>query len=415
MWLGCCPALQAHNELFYQALEMAIGPTPSYDSSVGRAFEPQRIKDGFGVYAVYCTNHTQAMEELEIVRQDHDVALSLEACRLLMIGTRSRAGTANQGSSGISLEASLLTPIQRICRYPLLLQELLKITPAGHPDRAGVTQALETMLGVAAMINEDKRNAEQLPMIQDGIGSWVGPDLTETSSVLLHEGALHKISGGKVQERHFFLFDNLLLYCKRGVMGSLILKGRIPTDSLEVSSLEDGRHDGRGYKHGMKMVNRKKGKDYVVRVAGRCAHCVRCSQNCTYSTLQLSPPKKNTHARARARSLRAFRNDGPGVCKINQVEASLAKRLRRRARKGTAERLGGPRSSAARAKGGGHSRSARQVAQRSTQGRQVQVRGHLAGQLLPIVVEPSPVEAHCSGCAPIPSYRIHPMLVPHCL
>lgn len=70
------------------------------------------------------------------------------------------------------------------------------------------------------------------------------PDLIETSSVHLHDGALWKISGGKCQERHFFLFDNLLIYAKRGMRGSYVLKGRIATDILEVVPIADGKYDG---------------------------------------------------------------------------------------------------------------------------------------------------------------------------
>ena len=37
----------------------SIGPTPTYDSLVGRSFLPEKISKGFAGYAVYCTNHTQ--------------------------------------------------------------------------------------------------------------------------------------------------------------------------------------------------------------------------------------------------------------------------------------------------------------------------------------------------------------------
>ena len=32
---------------------------------------------------------------------------------------------------------------------------------------------------------------------------------------MVHSGELHKISKGHSQERHFFLFDNHLIYCKK--------------------------------------------------------------------------------------------------------------------------------------------------------------------------------------------------------
>ena len=65
---------------------------------------------------------------------------------------------------------------------------------------------------VAAFVNDDKRHAEELTMLQESIAGWEGPDLVETSSMLIHEGDLWKISGGNCQLRRFFLLDNLESY-----------------------------------------------------------------------------------------------------------------------------------------------------------------------------------------------------------
>lgn len=42
-----------------------------------------------------------------------------------------------------------------------------------------------------------------------------GTNLTDICTELLLHGNLLKISAGNIQERVFFLFDNLLVYCKR--------------------------------------------------------------------------------------------------------------------------------------------------------------------------------------------------------
>jgi len=42
-----------------------------------------------------------------------------------------------------------------------------------------------------------------------------GTNLTDICTELLLQGNLLKISAGNIQERVFFLFDNLLVYCKR--------------------------------------------------------------------------------------------------------------------------------------------------------------------------------------------------------
>lgn len=65
----------------------------------------------------------------------------------------------------LSLEGFLLTPVQRICRYPLQLFELLKATPQRHRDRLALEQAHCTMRAVAAHINDAKRRVDAIQKI----------------------------------------------------------------------------------------------------------------------------------------------------------------------------------------------------------------------------------------------------------
>jgi len=65
----------------------------------------------------------------------------------------------------LKLDAFLLTPIQRICQYPLQLNELLKYTSYEHKDYDNIQQALNTMRDVANYINERKRRMEYAEII----------------------------------------------------------------------------------------------------------------------------------------------------------------------------------------------------------------------------------------------------------
>lgn len=60
----------------------------------------------------------------------------------------------------LKLDGFLLTPIQRICQYPLQLNQLLKSTPIEHRDYQNVQQAVDAMRDVASYINEKKRQVE---------------------------------------------------------------------------------------------------------------------------------------------------------------------------------------------------------------------------------------------------------------
>uniref|UniRef100_A0A8C0IGB9 Phosphatidylinositol 3,4,5-trisphosphate-dependent Rac exchanger 1 protein n=1 Tax=Bubo bubo TaxID=30461 RepID=A0A8C0IGB9_BUBBB len=84
-------------------------------------------------------------------------------------------------------------------------------------------------------------------------------------------GTLLKISAGNIQERMFFLFDNLLVYSSKrtkSINGSLyIFRGRINTEVMEVENVEDGTADyhSNGYTvtNGWKIHNTAKNKWFV--------------------------------------------------------------------------------------------------------------------------------------------------------
>eukprot|EP00808_Paulinella_micropora_P016681 g2296.t1 len=60
-------------------------------------------------------------------------------------------------AKGLSLQALLITPIQRLPRYKLLLEELLKQTLAGHPDYPALLRAIGMVHEAAATVNSAVR------------------------------------------------------------------------------------------------------------------------------------------------------------------------------------------------------------------------------------------------------------------
>eukprot|EP00051_Salpingoeca_urceolata_P004764 m.67537 g.67537 ORF g.67537 m.67537 type:complete len:263 (+) comp13834_c1_seq4:1650-2438(+) len=173
---------------------------------------------------------------------------------------------ARERGSGPYFHLHLPSNLQRICQYPLMLKELLKHTPEGHPDHENVERALDITKEIASTINEEKRNREEIVRLQASLENWEGPDILDISTKLIHEGTLTKISNGKAQERHFFLFDNLFVYCKRSLSGKLEVKGKISTDSFTVIDLQDGevRHGKTPVRNAFRINNSEKNKWYVL-------------------------------------------------------------------------------------------------------------------------------------------------------
>lgn len=264
--------LEVHTK-FLEALEFHLQPEPHSQHELGNVF--LQFKDKFCVYEEYCSNHEKALRLLMELNKITEVRAFLLSCMLL----------GGRKTTDIPLEGYLLTPIQRICKYPLLLKELAKRTPSRHPDSQAVQNALLAMKTVCTNINETKRQMEKLEaleQLQSHIEGWEGSNLTDICTQLLLQGTLLKISAGNIQERTFFLFDSLLVYCKRksrgagkkapkrtkSVNGTLfIFRGRINTEVMEVENVEDGTADyhSNGYTvtNGWKIHNTAKNKWFV--------------------------------------------------------------------------------------------------------------------------------------------------------
>ncbi|KAM9097064.1 phosphatidylinositol 3,4,5-trisphosphate-dependent Rac exchanger 2 protein isoform 2-T2 [Sarcophilus harrisii] len=260
--------LSVHKE-FLTVVEECLHPEPNAQQEVGTCF--LHFKDKFRIYDEYCSNHEKAQKLLLELNKIRTIRTFLLNCMLL----------GGRKNTDVPLEGYLVTPIQRICKYPLLLKELLKRTPRKHSDYAVLMEALQAMKAVCSNINEAKRQMEKLEVLeewQSHIEGWEGSNITDTCTEMLMYGVLLKISAGNIQERVFFLFDNLLVYCKRkhrrlknskaSTDGHRYLfRGRINTEVMEVENVDDGTADFHSSGHivvnGWKIHNTAKNKWFV--------------------------------------------------------------------------------------------------------------------------------------------------------
>ncbi|KAJ7370682.1 hypothetical protein OS493_030798 [Desmophyllum pertusum] len=70
--------------------------------------------------------------------------------------------SSNSECEGLDLPAFLLTPIQRLPRYVLLLRQLSKYTDPGHPDSFHIENALETMKQMINILNDSIQSSCKL-------------------------------------------------------------------------------------------------------------------------------------------------------------------------------------------------------------------------------------------------------------
>ncbi|XP_049723106.1 spermatogenesis-associated protein 13 isoform X3 [Elephas maximus indicus] len=218
---------------FLKDLEKQYNKEEPHLSEIGSCFLEHQ--EGFAIYSEYCNNHPGACLELANLMKQGKYRHFFEACRLL------------QQMIDIAIDGFLLTPVQKICKYPLQLAELLKYTTQEHSDYNNIKAAYEAMKNVACLINERKRKLESIDKIaqwQVSIVGWEGMDILDRSSELIHSGELTKITKqGKSQQRTFFLFDHQLVSCKKDLLrrDMLYYKGRMDMDTMALVDLPDGR------------------------------------------------------------------------------------------------------------------------------------------------------------------------------
>uniref|UniRef100_A0AAQ6A5Q1 Phosphatidylinositol 3,4,5-trisphosphate-dependent Rac exchanger 2 protein n=1 Tax=Amphiprion ocellaris TaxID=80972 RepID=A0AAQ6A5Q1_AMPOC len=255
--------LAVHKD-FLSMVEELLQPDPHAHHEIGRCF--LHFRSRFQIYDEYCGNHEKAQRLLLELNKIRSVRTCLLNCMLL----------GGRKNTEVPLEGYLVAPIQRICKYPLLLRELLKRTPKKHNDYALVQESLQVMKAVCSSINEAKRQMEKLEILeewQSHIEGWEGSNITDTCTEMLMHGVLLKISAGNIQERIFFLFDKLLVYCKKKNSKTstegprYLFRGRINTEVMEVENVDDGTADyhssGNIVNNGWKIHNTAKNKWFV--------------------------------------------------------------------------------------------------------------------------------------------------------
>lgn len=105
-------------------------------------------------YLPYCSNQFRSSNFFTALLQK-DVKFSTEI-KLLYQDASFRA------LNGITFEAFLLEPMQRLTRYPILLKTVLHYTPKTHPDHENLLQASILLENFVSMTNEAARNESDM-------------------------------------------------------------------------------------------------------------------------------------------------------------------------------------------------------------------------------------------------------------
>ncbi|XP_063698605.1 uncharacterized protein LOC134829463 isoform X2 [Culicoides brevitarsis] len=262
--------LWSFQQTFLQALKQSVP-----NNRIGEVF--LEYQSAFMVYSTYCNSYPRALMELETYTGNKEALQLLENCRL------------STNLPELPLSAHLLAPIQRICRYPLHLCELVKYTPSRREvilsmDYRNMTKseietidcreifemALNAMKKVTEMVNEGKRHSEYLSRIQARFENFQGPSINVHSTRLfLQTDAIRMTPNLWNNTYTLFLFDRQLIYCKKDLLKrtNYIYKGRIFLDNCRILNLPDGKMFGVTLKNALRVYcdSRNKWFDFCFR------------------------------------------------------------------------------------------------------------------------------------------------------
>lgn len=167
-------------------------------SQIGEVF--LQFEDQMACYADYVVNYDAARNALRVALEDPK-------------GVMAEFDRAVQKKHGIKLGIRdfLIMPVQRVPRYILLLRDILKHTPAEHPDHAGIVAATEMLTRFTVNMDMEAQRVESLRIVQSKL---IGVDLKELLAAsreprLVHEGALKDERTGKTV--YLFLLGDILL------------------------------------------------------------------------------------------------------------------------------------------------------------------------------------------------------------
>ncbi|KAF9976419.1 hypothetical protein BGZ73_008621 [Actinomortierella ambigua] len=144
----------------------------------------------------------------------------------------------------LDFQSFLMKPVQRIPRYRMLLESLLRHTPSHHPDYQNLKQAYGALEHTAMFVNETIRQHEMFQEMLDIQRrlSGLNEPLITPSRVLLKKGPVNKISRRNVQLRIIYLFSDCLIWTSPSlnpIDDTLMCHRKVKLDNCTIVGADD--------------------------------------------------------------------------------------------------------------------------------------------------------------------------------
>ncbi|KAM7321161.1 FERM, ARHGEF and pleckstrin domain-containing protein 1 isoform X1 [Alexandromys fortis] len=142
----------------------------------------------------------------------------------------------------LPLNTFLLRPLHRLMHYKQVLERLCKHHPPSHADFRDCRAALAEITEMVAQLHGTMIKMENFQKLHELKKDLIGIDnLVVPGREFIRLGSLSKLSGKGLQQRMFFLFNDVLLYTSRGLTASNQFKvhGQLPLYGMTIEESEE--------------------------------------------------------------------------------------------------------------------------------------------------------------------------------
>nr|XP_057937120.1 FERM, ARHGEF and pleckstrin domain-containing protein 1-like [Doryrhamphus excisus] len=142
----------------------------------------------------------------------------------------------------VPLNVFILRPLHRLVHYKHILERLCKHYPATHVDFRDCRAALADVSEVVEQLQGSVMKMENFQKLLELKKDLIGIDnLVVPGREFIRFGCLSKLSGKGLQQRMFFLFNDVILYSSRGMTATNQFKvhGHLPLHGMTIRESED--------------------------------------------------------------------------------------------------------------------------------------------------------------------------------
>eukprot|EP01102_Stenamoeba_stenopodia_P007977 TRINITY_DN2256_c0_g1_i1.p1 TRINITY_DN2256_c0_g1~~TRINITY_DN2256_c0_g1_i1.p1 ORF type:complete len:905 (+),score=237.11 TRINITY_DN2256_c0_g1_i1:127-2841(+) len=245
-----------------------------------------QMAEFFKMYTQYCTNHPFSCELLKKAVKNSAFNNYLEELR-----------TKNEELCRLDLPSYLIKPIQRLCKYPLLMEQLKRTTDKNDDEYADLHTAVSKINEIVALVNTEKNIAEnQTKLVQLNENIAFNKDISTIVTqgrIIVKEGAVKLVSEkGKRSNCNLVLFNDAVIVLKKATgMGGKKWKCETYFQLDNAYFAADAGDDD--YKHGFKMnlINKKQTYIWITKSTAERDSWISEINSCISKLLAKSEPE----------------------------------------------------------------------------------------------------------------------------